>query len=71
MIEEVRTGRLMTTEVRPVKPGDFRGLGSGWRFDWRAAVEGAEVFKLVDHIAPNAILGLLALKRCDNYFACT
>ena len=27
MIEEVETGRLIATEVRPVEPDDFRALG--------------------------------------------
>ena len=58
MIEEVDTDRVIRTEVRPVKPGDFRGLGSGWRFDCRAAVEGMEVFKLIDPEAPEAVVGL-------------
>ena len=32
MIEDVETGRPITTEV---EPEDFRGLGPGWRFTWR------------------------------------
>jgi hypothetical protein len=39
MIEEVATGRVITTEVQPVQPIDFRRMGSGWRFDWRAGIE--------------------------------
>jgi hypothetical protein len=67
MIEDIATGRLIATEVRPVEPDDFRDLGLGWGFDWRAAVESAEVFKLVDPTAPVQILGLLALRRHKNY----
>src|SRR4051794_23567803 len=67
MIEDVETGRLIAKEVRPVEPDDFRDLGSGWRFEWRAAVESAEVFKLIDPMAPDQILGLLALRRHKNY----
>jgi hypothetical protein len=43
MIEDVETRRLITTEVRPVETADLRELGSGWNFDWRAAVEDVEV----------------------------
>lgn len=71
MIEEVETGRLIATEVRPVEPDDFRALGPGWRFDWRTAVKAAEVFKLLNPTAPNEILGLLALKRRRNYVEVT
>jgi hypothetical protein len=48
MIEEIDTGRDIRTEVRPVEPGDLRRLGTGWRFNWRAAVGDMEVFKLID-----------------------
>ncbi len=71
MIEDVETGRLITAEVLPVEPHDIRGLGSGWRFDWPAAVVRDEVFKLIDPTAPDAILGLLALRRRENYVEVT
>jgi hypothetical protein len=71
MIEHVETGRIITTEVRPVEPDDFQRLGPGWRFDWRDAVESMEVFKLIDPAAPGAILGLLALRRHENYVEVT
>jgi hypothetical protein len=67
MIEDVVTGRVIGTEVRPVRSGDLRELGRGWRFDWRVAVENMEVFKLVDPTIPQVILGLLGLTRCPNY----
>jgi hypothetical protein len=60
MIEEVVTGLVIGTVVRPVEPNDFRRLDSGWRLNWRAAVGSAEVFKLVDPIAPGFIFGLLS-----------
>jgi len=71
MIEDVETGRLIATDVRPVEADDLLRLGPGWRFDWRAAVEGIEVFKLIDPGAPDAIQGLLALKRHKNYVEVT
>jgi len=71
MNEDLETGRLITTEVQPVEPDDFRGLGPGWRFNWRAAVERMEVFKLIDPAAPDAILGLLGLIRRENYVEVT
>jgi hypothetical protein len=71
MIEDVKTGRLITTDVLPVEPDDVRGLGLDWRFDWRAAVEREEVFKLIDPIVPDEILGLLALERRENYVEVT
>ena len=46
-------------------------MGPGWRFDWRDAVESVEVFKLIDPAAPDAILGLLALRRHENYVEVT
>src|SRR5207244_5236604 len=55
----------------PGRPDDVRELGAGWRFDWRAAVESAQVFKLIDPAAPDAILGLLALRRHENYVEVT
>jgi hypothetical protein len=30
MIEHVETGRIITTEDRPVEPDEFRRLGPGW-----------------------------------------
>ncbi len=33
MIEDLETGRVITTEVQPVEPDDFRGLGPGGRFN--------------------------------------
>jgi hypothetical protein len=71
MIEEVVTGLVISTEVRPVEPNDFRRLDSGWRFNWLAAVESAEVFKLVDPSAPGFIFGLLSLRRCKGYIEVT
>ena len=71
MIEHIETGRIITTDVRPVEAGDFQRLGPGWRFNWRDAVETMEVFKLVDPAAPDAILGLLALRRHENYVEVT
>ena len=71
MIEDMETGRFIATEVRPVEPDDFRDLGPGWKFDWRATVESAEVFKLVVPTAPVQILGLLALRRHKKYVEVT
>jgi hypothetical protein len=71
MIEEVATGRVIATEVHPVERADFQRLGSGWRFDWRTALESMEVFKLIDPTAPGAILGLLALRRFASYVEVT
>jgi hypothetical protein len=71
MIEDVETGHLLTTEVRPVELDDFQHLGSGWRFDWRGAFESGEVFKLIDPVASDSILGLLALRRHQNYVEVT
>jgi len=71
MIEDVNTGRPIETDVRPVEPHDLLHLGSGWRFDWRTAVETEEVFKLIDLGAPDAVLGLLALSRHENYVEVT
>jgi hypothetical protein len=67
MIEDVETHRFIATEVRPAGQDDLRHLGPGWKFDWRAEVAVAEVFKLVDPRASDAILGLLGLRRCTNY----
>ncbi len=67
MIEDIRTGRLIATDIRPIEVSDLRALGLGWRFDSRASVESMEVFKLIDPVAPDTILGLLGLKRCENY----
>ena len=71
MIEDVETGRLITTDVYPVEPDDLKHLGPAWRFDWRAAIENGEVFKLIDPVAPDAVLGLLALRRHQNYVEVT
>jgi hypothetical protein len=71
MIEDVKTGRFIPGEVRPVDAGDFDGLEQGWRFDWRAEVRTKEIFKLIDPATPGAILGLLALQRCANYVEVT
>lgn len=71
MIEDVATGRRITTNVLPIESDNLRGLGSDWRLNWRASVESMEVFKLIDPAAPDAILGLLALKRCENYVEVT
>jgi hypothetical protein len=71
MIEDAETGDHIATEVRPVAADDIRSLGAGWRFDWRAEVERAEVFKLLDPAAPQAILGLMALRRQLNYIEVT
>ncbi len=71
MIEHVETGRIITTDVRPIEPDDFQRLGAGWRFYWRDAVESTEVFKLIDPAAPEAILGLIALRRHENYVEVT
>jgi hypothetical protein len=71
MIEDVETDHLIATEVRPVEPDDFQRLGTGWRFNWRVAAVGAEVFKLIDPEFPDAILGLLALRRYEVYVEVT
>lgn len=71
LIEDVKTGRLIETAIGPVEPDDLRHLGSGWRFDWRTAVETDEVFKLIAPGAREGILGLLALRRHDNYVEVT
>jgi hypothetical protein len=71
MIEEVKTGRIVTTDVRPVEPADFQHRGLSWRFDWRTAVESEEVFKLIDPAVPDSILGLVALRRHENYVEVT
>jgi hypothetical protein len=71
MIEDVKTGRLITTEVRPVEARDLDGLGQGWRFDWSGEGRTREVFKLIDPATPEAILGLLALNRCKKYVEVT
>ncbi len=71
MIEDVETGGLIHTDVRPVEPGDFLRLGLGWTFDWRAAVESQEIFKLIVPTAQESILGLLALKRHRSFVEVT
>jgi len=71
MIEDVETGHLIVTEVRPADPDDFFNLDPGWRFDWRATIESAEVFKLIDPKAPDQILGLLALRRQKDHVEVT
>jgi hypothetical protein len=37
MIEDLQTGDLIRTDIRPIEATDFRQLGPGWKFDWRAA----------------------------------
>ena len=71
MIEDAETGDCITTEVLPVVAGDIRTLGPGWKFDWRAEVKRVEVFKLIQLAAPEAILGLMALRRHPNYVEVT
>lgn len=71
MVDDSETDRPIVTDVRPIEPEDFARLGPGWRFDWRDAVESAEVFKLIDHNAPDLILGLMGLKRHDHYVEVT
>jgi hypothetical protein len=70
-IKDVETHDLIATEVGPVEPDDLRDLAPDWKFDWRSAVAGIEVFKLIDPTAADAILGLLAIRRHDNYVEVT
>ncbi len=71
MIEEAETGPLVETDVRPVEADDLLRLEPGWRFDWRDLVKSEEIFKLIDPEAPDAILGLLALTRNENFVEVT
>jgi hypothetical protein len=63
MILDGQTGRQIPTSVLAVAADDLLGLGRGWSFDWRAEVEGAEVYKLVAKDDPPTILGLISMIR--------
>ena len=70
-LEDVETGRIIATEVRAAVPADVLRLEQAWKFDSRATIESDEVFKLIDPADPNAILGLLALRRHDSFIEVT
>ena len=66
MIEDTRTGQLVAADILPVDPEDIEFV-TGWRFDWRAEVAEAEVFKLVGEVKPAEILGLMSVLRRQGY----
>lgn len=70
-VEEIATGRRLEVVTRPVDARDLQGLGRGWRFDWRAEIRRAEVFKLVAKGSPRAVLGLVSLIRREDHVEVT
>jgi hypothetical protein len=67
MIEDLKTGRLLPSEVLPASPDDLVSLGHGWNFDWVVQASQAEVYELIANELPDDILGLMSIERFTTY----
>jgi len=66
-IEEIATGKSITTVILPLKREDLWGLI--WQFDWVLTLEqdGHSAYKLVTENNPNLIQGLICLERKPDH----
>jgi hypothetical protein len=67
MIEDLKTGRLLPSEILPVSSGDLESLGPGWNFDWAEQIEESETYKLFAAESPNQILGMMSIRRETDF----
>jgi hypothetical protein len=67
MIEDLKTGRLLSSEIVLVSLDDLESLGPGWNFDWVLQASRSETYKLVASELPDDILGLMSIERREGY----
>jgi len=67
MIEDLRTGRLLSSGILPVSPPDLGSLGGDWNFDWAVQVERYETYKIVAAESPSEVLGMMSIERQPDF----
>jgi hypothetical protein len=67
MIEDLKSGRLLSSEIHLVSLDDLGSLGPDWKFDWVLQARKSETYKLVAIEFPEEILGLMSIDREVNF----